>query len=168
MKQKHIHILLVLVALLLVPANSWADDLKRGDTFEVDGITYRVTDIYDKTVNVGPGGWSSSNDPAIDVETKGSLVIPANVTGPDGKEYVVNQVASYAFRNCTGLSSITLPNTIESISSYAFYGCTGLTSFKFPEKVDRISSLSFYGCSSLTSVAFPSALKEIGSLAFLI
>ena len=166
MKQKHLHILVVLVALLLVPANSWADDLKRGDTFEVDGITYRVTDIYDKTVNVGPGGWSSSNDPAIDVEKKGSLVIPANVTGPDGKEYVVNQVASYAFRNCTGLSSITLPNTIESISSYAFYGCTGLTSFKFPEKVDRISSLSFYGCSSLTSVAFPSALKEIGSLAF--
>lgn len=35
---------------------------------------------------------------------------------------------SLAFYNCTGLTSVTIPNSVNSIGKNAFSGCTGLTS----------------------------------------
>ncbi len=39
----------------------------------------------------------------------------------------VTAIANNAFKNCTELKSITLPNNLKSISSSAFSGCTSLT-----------------------------------------
>ena len=32
---------------------------------------------------------------------------------------------------CSGLTSVTIPNSVTSIGKYAFLGCTGLTSITF-------------------------------------
>ena len=48
------------------------------------------------------------------------------------------------FSNCTGLTSVTIPNSVTSIGSNAFYGCTSLTSVTIPNSVTSIGESAFY------------------------
>lgn len=109
------------------------------------------------------------------------------------------------FSNCTGLTSITLPHSVISIGSYAFYNCTSLTSVYYtggiaqwchitfgneyanplcyahnlyinnslvanlfiPEGVREIKDYAFYGCSgALGLMTLPNTLVKIGNYAF--
>ena len=60
-----------------------------------------------------------------------------------------------AFYNCTGLTSITIGNSVTSIGSSAFNGCSGLTSIVIPDSVTNIGEKAFKNCSSLTSITLP-------------
>ena len=75
-------------------------------------------------------------------------------------------IPSYAFRNCSGLTSVTIGNGVTSIDYEAFSGCTGLTSVTIPNSVTSIGSSAFSGCSGLTSVTIPDSVTSIGSSAF--
>ena len=50
-----------------------------------------------------------------------------------------------AFNNCTGLTSITIPDCVTSIGRNAFDGCSGLTSITIPDSVTSIGNSAFYG-----------------------
>lgn len=67
---------------------------------------------------------------AIDIETQGRLYIPATVTDANGTVYTVTGIANHAFAECTGLTFVSIPNTVKDIDTYAFNQCTGLTSLK--------------------------------------
>ena len=71
-----------------------------------------------------------------------------------------------AFSYCSGLTSITIPNSVTSIGNSAFYGRCGLTSVIIPNSVTSIESSAFYGCNSLTSINIPNSVTNIGSSAF--
>ena len=71
-----------------------------------------------------------------------------------------------AFKGCTNLVSITIPNSVTSIGEYAFSGCTGLTSITFPDSITSIGEYAFSGCTGLTSITIPKNIKYIGSSAF--
>ena len=58
-------------------------------------------------------------------EYSGNVVIPASVNY-NGKEYSVTRIEGNAFQNCSGLTSITIPNSVTSTGAYAFDGCSGL------------------------------------------
>jgi len=75
-------------------------------------------------------------------------------------------IGQYAFRDCTGLTSVKIPNSVTYIGRLAFSGCTGLTSVKIPNSVAYIGRLAFYGCTGLTSVSIGNSVMEIGELAF--
>ena len=72
----------------------------------------------------------------------------------------------YAFYNCNGLTSITLPSGVTSIGKCAFCGCSGLTSITLPSGVTSIGERTFEGCSGLTSITLPSGVTSIGWYAF--
>ena len=75
-------------------------------------------------------------------------------------------IANNAFSNCTGLTSITIPDSVTSISFGAFQSCTGLTSITIPDSVTSIGYDAFSGCTSLTSITIPDSVTSIGSYAF--
>ena len=73
----------------------------------------------------------------------------------------VTSIGSSAFRDCTGLTSITIPNSVKSIDEYAFYNCTGLTSITIGNGVTSIGSYAFSVCTGLTSVTIPDSVTSI-------
>ena len=78
----------------------------------------------------------------------------------------ITSIGSGAFIDCSGLTSVTIPNTVTSIGSGAFSRCSGLTSVTIPNSVTSIGSGAFDGCSGLTSVTIPNSVTEIGDKAF--
>ncbi len=90
------------------------------------------------------------------------VYVPA--TTPEG--YPVTGVYGFAFRNCTSLTKIVLPDSVTSIGSYAFSYCRNLTSVTIPEGVTSIEGYTFYECNNLTSITIPSKIERIGDNAF--
>ena len=78
----------------------------------------------------------------------------------------ITTIGKYAFEDCTGLTSLNLPAGITSIGRCAFGGCSGLTSLTLPAGITSISDEAFYLCSGLTSLTLPAGITEIGSTAF--
>lgn len=76
-------------------------------------------------------------------------------TGKEGSHLVGDEVTAIgenAFRNCIGLTSITIPESVTLIGENAFYGCTGLTSITIPESVTAIGENVFFGCTNLKMI----------------
>ena len=78
----------------------------------------------------------------------------------------VNSIGSYAFAECSGLTSVIIPEMVNSIGVYAFYQCSGLTSVAIPNSVTSIDNHTFDGCSSLASITIPNSVTRIGDSAF--
>ena len=78
----------------------------------------------------------------------------------------VTSIGSYAFRDCSSLTSITIPESVTSIGNQAFYWCSGLTSITIPNSVTSIGEYAFYGCSGLTSITIPNSVTSIEAFAF--
>ncbi|MBQ8126603.1 MAG: leucine-rich repeat domain-containing protein [Kiritimatiellae bacterium] len=85
-----------------------------------------------------------------------------SVTIPDS----VTSIGLSAFYGCSGLTSVTIPDSVTSIGDYAFQDCSGLTSVTIPDSVTSIGYQAFYNCSGLTSVTIPDSVTSIGSYAF--
>ena len=62
----------------------------------------------------------------------------------------VQTIGEQAFRDCTALCSIGMPQSID-IDRSAFKGCTGLSTVDIPNYA-RVQSSAFYGCSGLTNL----------------
>jgi len=71
-----------------------------------------------------------------------NTLIPSNVTS----------IGTFAFYNCSSLTSLTIPNSVTSIDDYAFSNCGSLISVTIPNSVTRIGYSVFARCSSLTSI----------------
>jgi len=72
---------------------------------------------------------------------------------------------SSTFKNCTNLTSITIPDIVTSIGDEAFYN-SGLIIVNIPDNVTDIGNSAFRGCTNLASVTIGSGVTSIGSSAF--
>ena len=81
--------------------------------------------------------------------------------------YTSNDViGDYAFRDCSGLTSLNLPAGITKIGDAAFEGCKKLTSLNLPAGITEIGRHAFDGCSGLTSLNLSDGITKIGEGAF--
>ena len=146
MKTKHF--LLSLLALLVSVSASAYDA-------EIDGIYYNFSDGK-AIVTYRDHSYKSYS---------GSVVIPESVTH-NGTTYSVTSIGNEAFRDCSGLTSVTIPESVTSIGYGAFSSCRGLTSVTIPNSVTIIGYQAFSGCSGLTSVTIPNSVTSIDDQAF--
>ena len=120
----------VMVLLCCVSANAY--------DFEVDGIYYNIISAADLTVIVTEG----------ENEYTGKVIIPSNVVYKS-KVLTVTSIGTYAFSDCSGLTSIEIPNSVKIIGGSAFSDCTGLTSITIPNSIESIRNSAFDNCTSL-------------------
>ena len=134
---KHLYKFSLLLLAFLLPATALAHD------FEVDGIYYNIN------------GNEASVSKSPNYNYSGSVTIPTTVTY-SGVTYSVTAIGDYAFMDCYGLTSITIPNSVISIGYMAFDSCYRLTSITIPNSVTTIGNSVFSGCSGLTSIVVAS------------
>ena len=148
--KKHLLFLFAALATLVASAQT---------KVEIEGIWYNLTsETLQAEVTYKGSSYSEYTD-----EYSGSITIPATVTY-EGKEYSVTSIGNDAFRDCSSLTAITLPEGVTSIEISAFQGCTSLTAITIPKSVTSIGGWAFNGCSSLTSGQTHQRFHEISSL----
>ena len=79
----------------------------------------------------------------------------------------ITSIGEEAFKNCSSLTSITIPNGVTSIEEEAFYYCSRLTSITIPNSVTSIRAYAFCGCDRLTSITIPNSVTSIRTAAFI-
>ena len=77
--------------------------------------------------------------------TLSDIIIPETINGCK-----VTNIFERAFFDCDNLTSVTLPNSIDSIGNRAFYDCDNLYSIKIPKSVLSAEDFIFNSCKKLT------------------
>ncbi len=98
---------------------------------------------------------------SIDRKSLTEVIIPNSIEG-----ITVTSIGPSAFRHCTSLTSITIPNSVKSIGDGSFFDCSALTSITIPNSVTSIANQAFAFCVSLTSITIPNSVTTIGSELF--
>ena len=151
----------------------WTEDIFKGGVVEAPSPNISFADSNVKALCVA--NWDTDKDgelseaEAAAVTTLGQVFQGnKNISSFDELKYFTGlaTIGNYAFYYCSGLTSVTIPNSVTTIGNYAFYGCSGLTSVTIPNSVTTIGSCAFHGCSGLTSMTIPNSVTEIGSWAF--
>jgi len=78
-----------------------------------------------------------------------SLFVPAYVGG-----YPVTKLAWEAFKDCSALTTVVLPESVTEISGKAFLDCTALQAIVLPSSLKAIGTDAFDGCNSLSRVEY--------------
>lgn len=89
------------------------------------------------------------------------LIVPDTLGG-----YPVTSIRYCAFRGCTSLVTVVLPDSLTAIGSNAFQNCFSLTQLDLPESLSMIGTHAFYGCARLAQLTIPDGLGRIHPYAF--
>ena len=143
---------MLVVMLIMTASSAMAQDVK----FEViDGLRY-LLETGTKTASVMANNGKYSGD----------IVVPEKVKSSDGVEYSITSLGASCFKDCVGLTSLTIPSSVTLLGSYCFQNCYGLTSITIPSSVTSLGGGCFYGCSGLTSITIPSSVTSLGKSCF--
>lgn len=102
--------LLMALAVIAVVFGAWSDTETVGSytwTYRINGDT---AEIY------------KGSSAAISPKPTDAVIIPSSLGGK-----TVTSIGNYAFRSCSGMTSVAIPNSVTNIGNSAFYGCSGLT-----------------------------------------
>ena len=151
------------------------DDIQQMNSFTKDGERVNLEDYYTDNGAFEDDGWERflealgqlmtldefeedpwpANDPQYPIDENGNAEIP------EGTTYIDDM----AFKDCPGLVSVTIPDSVNWIGPGAFYGCTNLTNIK-AGGVRVIDNLAFWGCTKLSRVEITSPDLNIYGGAF--
>ena len=141
-------------------------------------FSYCSTNLESIIVSSGNTKYHSAGNCWIETSSKTLILGCKNSIIPtDGS---VTSIGSYAFSNCSGLTSITIPDNITNIGSYAFVGCNSLTKVNIKD-IAKWCSISFDSNLAspfnseaslylndilVTELVIPSGVTSIGTYAF--
>ena len=156
-------VLALSMLLTFLPVSAFADDssTSAAENTHKEIVSGEGTYIYtlnddDKTATL-----SSFTGTAADV--------PSRVTPDNGTTYyTVTAIGDGAFENhkpTSSLTSVKLPNSIQTIGHSAFHGCTSLHKITLPEGLTTVGNAAF-AMAGLTEVTLPKSLKKVGKTAF--
>lgn len=122
------------------------------------------TGISSITVSDGNAKYHSEGNCLIETAKK-QLVLgcKTSVIPSDG---CVEIIGESAFRDCTDITSVTIPNSVKSIGSRAFLNCADLATVNFGSGLTKIGSSAFSDCTALTQIIIPEGVKSIDGAAF--
>ena len=129
--------------------------LKKGDTFKVKNIQYKVLNVSKKTVAVVKG-----TDRKPGKVTK--VTIPNTVKNAASKTtFTVTQIQANAFKNYKNLKSVIIGKNVTSIGKNSFYGCQKLKKVTFKgTSVKTIKSKAFKKTASKVTVSVPKSIRN--------
>lgn len=84
----------------------------------------------------------------------------------EGEEYALNSIDYYAFGYCSALTSVTLPESLQSIGASAFSYCKSLSGITLPDSLKTLGANAFDNCTSLAAVTVPASVTSFGASAF--
>lgn len=157
MKTRKKLLLLCLVGMMGLGTN--AQKTYHNYSFVENGIYYKTTENGKAVVTFYD--YDNSGNYNIEQKYSGIISIPNSIRG-----YTVIGIGNHAFSNCSGLTSVTIPESVTSISESAFYGCRGLTSVTIPNSVTSIGNSAFFGCWGINYITIPESVTSIGEKAF--
>lgn len=160
MKHKVFLIATIMMA-LIIPQQASAYDFSY--TYQGQTLYYTIIDNNNHFVSVTNPIISSYNPSGY---ITGALTIPDSVENNNGIKFAVASIGDGAFLNCSGLTLVTIGNSVTSIGQMAFYRCNHMTLVTIPNSVSLIGVDAFWGCSSLTSITIPNSVTNIGDGAF--
>lgn len=128
--------------------------------FCYNGVYYSYSTYVDGT----PHGYAYVIPNKQDSSYRGDIIIPEIITN-EGNSFKVTEIRRDAFKDCTELKSIVIPNTVTEIGFDAFSG-SSLESIIIGNSVNRINARAFKGCTELRSIEIPSSVRYIGDKAF--
>ena len=108
------------------------------NTIIVDSVKYRLNDDYTAQVI------SYSGAPE-------NITILESVTY-EGFTFKVTSIGESAFKGCTSLTNITIPDSVTTIGNNAFNGCSKLKKIEIPDSVTYIGSKAFDGTAFYNTV----------------
>ena len=83
-------------------------------------------------------------------DARGEITIPDNING-----VTVNIIAEEAFKDCTGITAVTIPESVLKVNEYAFSGCTSLKTVKNRADLQWVADYAFSNCKSLEGFLNP-------------
>ena len=116
--------------------------------------TYKTCDMAEAITNL----------PSGDTDIEDSLISGWSNPLTEYTNDRVTNLRSFAFAQCSQLTSISLPNLNGGIAQYCFYNCKALTTVDLP-KAALIDIRGFENCSNLTDISLP-AVTSVGQNAF--
>ena len=184
MKPKRLISLLVAVCMMITMLPLSAVTAFAEDTSAPTGTASYGDYEYDYTINTEDGTATITKFRAL-VDGSYDITIPT-----DFGRFPVTAIGDDAFRGCSALKKVTIPQSVTSIGDSAFAGCHNLdsvtindaatsignraftecpltTTLSLGKKITTIGDAAFYDCRGLTSVTIPPSVTSIGKKAFL-
>lgn len=145
MKKSISVVLAIVIAVLMLPCSIFSISAKAATS----GIyTYTVTN-----------GKVTITD--VDQTASGVVSVPEKL-----ESCMVTAIGVDAFRNCTKITKIILPSSLEKIKNGAFQGCSNLCEIVIPDRVSEIGEQAFRECFEITEITIPKNVSTMGSYAF--
>lgn len=89
------------------------------------------------------------------------ITVPDTVNGEP-----VLALSDFCFAACTDITTVHLPDTLESIGHFAFADCTSLRGILLPDSVIYIGEMAFSNCTALEAIVIPKGMEQIDLDAF--
>lgn len=116
-----------------------------GDTFVVDGVTYKI----ESETTAGISG----------IDTSLTSVTLTETVNYEGVDYTVDAILDRAFY-WSSVTDVVLPSTIKSIGYYAF-GSSSVATLTLNDGLESIGDYAFYACRSLANVVIPESVTSM-------